>query len=250
MKLSHKIVTLALASLIASGNIQASPSWWQKAVNFAQEHPYLTAGVAVGVGAGIYFYKRYSYKMKLEEEEKRRRGDEWAAAHEKIFGPNKPGSSEAQEATRHLQEYLSRGVSRGQTTIDFRDVDWLEGLLKKGANPNAPDFHSMRTYGHWSPNTALMYAMEVVSSDPEVMAAMRKIVILFLDYGANLTLTNSKGKTALDIANKYRNNQMVNLLTNYPYYKNFKAIENDPQSYVSLLPRELKDMASNYIMPK
>lgn len=347
MKLLHKIVTLALASLITSGNIHASPLWWQKGVNFLKEHPYLTAGAAIGIGAGIYGYKLFC-KSKIDA--MAREAAEKIAAERALEQFQK--QQKAKEATQRLQSCLnSEGALRmtpytlegfleegaepntigkngciltilaqkvkdrlfvhnalenlmrrnpdlniidntGMTALlhaaDRGNWDVVLFLLKHHADPNICQFNDGITplmlainrvdrYSHYikwyigvtldqvvealllsganpnirlncDGNTALLLAVDHDSDDSAVKLALCKTVALLIKHGADIGIKNNNGLRALDIARAKNKHEIVDLLT--LAYKNFKAIENDSHLYVSILPREIKDMTSSYICPK
>lgn len=121
-------------------------------------------------------------------------------------------------------------------------VQMVQLLLEHGADPNG-------IYG-W--NSPLMIVINYcnMSNNQQYKKMYTKIITLLVAHGANLDFKNHEGLTVLDIATKNRMHEIVELLKNYSAHKKFKSIENDPQSYVSLLPKELRDMASNYILSK
>jgi hypothetical protein len=77
------------------------------------------------------------------------------------------------------------------------DIHAVETLLKKGASPDS--------FGVDFVDTALTYAIKEQNIE---------IINLLIEYGANLEIRNSDGKTAMDIATEINNEEILEILLN------------------------------------
>lgn len=123
-----------------------------------------------------------------------------------------------------------------------RGEPFLKILLKRGVDPNSKFYKGQ---------TPIMTTIYHCSGSQQEINSKLNMIKLLLDFGADVSAKNSQGQSVLDIAIAQKGNpQILNLISQYSAYNNFKILENDAQSYVSLLPRDVKNMTSNYILPK
>lgn len=146
-----------------------------------------------------------------------------------------------------------QGLTALMCAIKRADGSWsreymaiVKDLLDHGADPNIQDMSGRTALMHICEHKQKNYN-ESASTYASLKPALCKTIILLLKHGADLTLKNKDGLTALDFAHARGDQEMVDLLTNYLAHIHFKAIENDQSAYVSLLPHELKVMASSYL---
>ena len=98
--------------------------------------------------------------------------------------------------------------------IQMRDIDVLKKLLEHGADPNIQEYQR-----GWSPLHYLVwYSNDLPELDGEhVSIGINKPLIgkktaafrLLLEAGADPTLKDNKGQTAIDLAKKYENNYII-----------------------------------------
>lgn len=216
--LSYFLLFLALIPM----DIAANPSFWVKALHDARSNP-VTTLVIGGVYsiAGYYaFQEGYSwYKRRMLN----------SATILKLINQA--------DTTVKINENTAI-IQALDNEHNLSQIDKIvKTLLLHGANPKA--------------HGVLLSIVEKCykNQNQEHVDALIRATVVLLEQGANPHLPNAWGNNAVDWAQELCP-RMYDLFINYPLYKNFKRIGNNPKSYLSLLPKELRDMASNYILPK
>ena len=189
MNIFRKLSTLVLlASLALPAHAIATPSFFQKALDYVKEHPYVCTGVALGIG-GFSLYKFYrNYKIYCEKVKRERE-----ALHRAQDEKNKKDQAEA--ATRALQEHLD-----GQWPNIERHLDWYIDLLNKGANPD--------TKGK---NGTILTLIPRIRADYHRYKVI-EVCELLIERKADLNLVGRSEKTPLMLAAEFGSIDMLRLL--------------------------------------